>query len=225
MPDYLFTYGTLLPGAAPAEIAGVAARLKAIGEGQVRGRLYDLGHFPGAVLEADQYSTQHGAQHFIHGTVFELPDDIGISRAVEISQAAEILRATEILRALDAYEEFDPADAAASQFLRTRCVVSLPSGTAVECWIYVYNRGVTGAPLVEGGRWNAGAGMAVRSAPENRVGAGVQQPEVQDAEAMNQRDVSCDAHWAETTLEHAPCHQAFERKLREEHEGRQHMHE
>lgn len=208
MPDYLFAYGTLLPAATPAEIASVAARLKAIGEGQVRGRLYDLGHFPGAVLEADQYSAQDSAQHSIHGTVFELPGDIGISRGAEI------------LQALDAYEEFNPADAAASQFLRTRCVVSLPSGTAIECWIYVYNRGVKNAPLVEGGRWNA-----VRLAPENRVGAGVQQPQVQDAEAMNQSDVSRDAHWAETTPEHAPCHQAFERKLREEHEGRQHMHE
>lgn len=52
MPDYLFAYGTLLPGAAPAEISGAAARLKAVGEGQVRGLLYDLGHFPGAVLDA-----------------------------------------------------------------------------------------------------------------------------------------------------------------------------
>jgi gamma-glutamylcyclotransferase (GGCT)/AIG2-like uncharacterized protein YtfP len=158
MPDYLFAYGTLLPGAAPAEIASVAARLKPIGEGQVRGQLYDLGHFPGAVLEADrnergcgdqrsgqdQSSDQDDAPHFIHGMVFELPGD------------AEISRAAEILRALDAYEEFDPEDTAASQFLRTRCVVRLQSGTAIECWIYVYNRGVASTPVVAGGRWNAG---------------------------------------------------------------------
>ncbi len=153
MPDYLFAYGTLLPGAAPAEIAGVAARLKAVGEGCVRGRLYNLGHFPGAVLEEDGKERTGGsdscsgersadlrkAEQLVYGTVFALPHD------------------PEILQALDAYEEFDPANAAASQFLRTRCIASLPTGSAIECWIYVYNRGVKNIPVVEGGRWNAGA--------------------------------------------------------------------
>jgi gamma-glutamylcyclotransferase (GGCT)/AIG2-like uncharacterized protein YtfP len=152
MPDYLFAYGTLLPGAAPAEIAGIAARLKAVGEGCVRGRLYNLGHFPGAVLEQtgnerrgkgktsdDREADRNKSGRMIYGTVFELPRD------------------PEVLQALDAYEEFDPANPAASQFLRTRCLASLQSGSAIECWIYVYNRGVKNIPVVEGGRWNAGA--------------------------------------------------------------------
>jgi gamma-glutamylcyclotransferase (GGCT)/AIG2-like uncharacterized protein YtfP len=156
MPDYLFAYGTLLPGAAPAEVAGIAARLKAVGEGCVRGRLYNLGHFPGAVLEetgnersgggkssadrgADRVADQNKAGQMVYGTVFELP------------------RGPAVLQALDAYEEFDPANPAASQFLRRRCVASLQSGAAIECWIYVYNRGVKNIPVVEGGRWNAGA--------------------------------------------------------------------
>jgi gamma-glutamylcyclotransferase (GGCT)/AIG2-like uncharacterized protein YtfP len=161
MPDYLFAYGTLLPGAAPAEISGAAARLKAVGEGQVCGLLYDLGHFPGAALDGSGYefvntaqiniaeiNDQNGGQNksnnqnqverVIYGTVFELPRD------------------PEILATLDAYEEFDPENAAASQFLRTRCVASLASGTAIECWVYVYNRGIKNIPVVEGGRWNPG---------------------------------------------------------------------
>ncbi len=131
MPDYLFAYGTLLPGAAPAEITRAAARLKPVGEGSVRGRLYNLGHFPGAVLDP-------AGEQVIHGVVFKLPGDAAT------------------LAALDLYEEFDPENAAASQFLRTRCVASLASGAALECWIYVYNRGIKNVPLVEGGRWNAG---------------------------------------------------------------------
>ncbi len=72
MSEILFAYGSLRPGRAPAEIAGVAAKLRAVGEGFVRGALYDLGGYPGAVPDAK-------AKGWIAGTVMELPEDESVS--------------------------------------------------------------------------------------------------------------------------------------------------
>lgn len=128
MPDFLFAYGTLQEGLAPREVAPLVARMRRVGEGTVAGTMYDLGHYPGAVLEA-------GSGRRIAGTVFETPDDL------------------EWWRALDAYEEFDPELPEASQFVRVRCEVELAAGGTLECWMYVYNRSVKGAAVVESGAW------------------------------------------------------------------------
>ncbi len=100
-------------------------RFRRVGQGFVRGRLYDLGEYPGAVL------TRSGP--FIRGLVFELPDEPGI------------------LERLDAYEEFDKSHPKASLFVRKRRVVSLRDGKKIECWIYAYNRPPGSAtPLPDG---------------------------------------------------------------------------
>jgi len=114
MSAYLFVYGTLLPAHAPADIAPVVSMLRPIGEGSVNGVLYDLGEYPGAVLDPS-------SSFQITGTVFQLPDD------------------PSVLRALDAYEEFDPDTPGASLFLRVLQPVALTKGGTLQCWIYVYN--------------------------------------------------------------------------------------
>jgi gamma-glutamylcyclotransferase (GGCT)/AIG2-like uncharacterized protein YtfP len=110
---YLFSYGTLLPEHAPREI------------GFVRGRLYDLGDYPGAVL------TRSGP--LIRGLVFELPED------------------PQVLERLDQYEEFNRSRPKASLFVRKRRVVQLQDGRKIYCWIYAYNRPTgTASPLPTG---------------------------------------------------------------------------
>ena len=109
MADYLFAYGTLQPGLAPASMAQVAAKLSPTGKGFVRGVLYDLGRYPGAIPDA-------GSKHQICGTVLELPGD------------------EDILRRLDAYEGFDPASPEASEYIRERQTVELADSGSVECW-------------------------------------------------------------------------------------------
>lgn len=128
MCEHLFVYGTLLPGVAPAEIAAAAAQLVPVGSGWVQGNLYDLGDFPGAVLESS-------SGRRIAGTVLRLP------------------RNSAVLKSLDVYEEFDPATPERSQFLRVRTMATLSDGSALECWIYVYNQNVSNARLIEGGEW------------------------------------------------------------------------
>jgi gamma-glutamylcyclotransferase (GGCT)/AIG2-like uncharacterized protein YtfP len=132
VPSHLFVYGTLRPGCAPDEIAHVAAKLRLVGEASVAGELYDLGHYPGAVL-----SDAPGCR--ISGLLFELPGDVSV------------------LRALDEYEEFVPESPAISQFVRVQCEARRPAGNTVPCWIYVYARPLTGARRIADGVWRGSA--------------------------------------------------------------------
>ncbi|MGO8759548.1 MAG: gamma-glutamylcyclotransferase [Terracidiphilus sp.] len=115
MTQYLLAYGTLQPGLAPAKIAPLAAKLRPVGEGFIRGTLYDLGRYAGAV--PDPASTSR-----IAGTVMELPED------------------ESFLHQLDGYEGFDPSTPETSEYIRERQTVELSEGGTLECWIYSYNR-------------------------------------------------------------------------------------
>ena len=126
MNQHLFLYGTLLPSEAPKEIAGIVKRFRRLGSAHVRGRLYDFGEFPGAVLDPL-------SRTMIHGELVVLPSD------------------ERILEELDRYEEFDPADPKKSLFVRKKVQVQLANGSSREGWIYVYNRSPRKAKLVRGG--------------------------------------------------------------------------
>ncbi len=131
MSDYLFVYGTLQPGLAPAKVADLAAKLQPVGKGYVRGMLYDLGGYPGAMPDPL-------ANSIIAGTVMELPEDASV------------------LRRLDNYEGFDPRAPETSEYIRVRQTVELDSGRTLECWFYRYNRPQHRPTLVEGGAWQRG---------------------------------------------------------------------
>lgn len=126
MPDFLFVYGTLHPTLAPRELSGIVKGLRQVGRGWLSGRLYDLGEYPGAVLEAS-------SQFKIVGDVFELRDDPAL------------------LKALDDYEGFIPDDLAASLFVRIKVPVTLSNHDQIECWIYVYNHHTSSATFIADG--------------------------------------------------------------------------
>ena len=126
MSKYLFVYGTLRPALAPPEMIGAVHQLRPVGPAKLRGRLYDLGQYPGAIPDA-------ASDTFISGEVFELPED------------------PNVLASLDAYEGFDPARPRESLFVRTETLVTLSDGRGLTCWIYLYNRIPTAAPLIAGG--------------------------------------------------------------------------
>jgi len=114
MADRLFVYGTLRPDRAPAEIVDIVAQFHRLGEGTVHGRLYDLGDYPGIVL--DPKAGQ------VKGEIFAIPQSPGA------------------LARLDAYEEYHPAARRESLFLRRKTTVTLTNGTQSQCWVYVYNK-------------------------------------------------------------------------------------
>jgi gamma-glutamylcyclotransferase (GGCT)/AIG2-like uncharacterized protein YtfP len=129
-PNHLFVYGTLLPGLAPAAVAEVVNRLRIVGPGMVRGRLFHLGSYPGCVIDSE-------CESVVHGQVLEIPAPI-----------------EPVLARLDWYEDFVASDAAGSLFVRTTCDVTLADGGQIEAWVYVYNRDVSRARLIESGRYD-----------------------------------------------------------------------
>jgi gamma-glutamylcyclotransferase (GGCT)/AIG2-like uncharacterized protein YtfP len=117
--DRLFIYGTLHPTRAPAEIAPIVALLKPIGPAILRGRLLDLGAYPGLILPGTDE---------IRGELFALPVD----RALRVR----------IWAALDAYEDFRPDAPESSLFTRVITPVTLPDGSALTAWVYLFNQSV-----------------------------------------------------------------------------------
>jgi gamma-glutamylcyclotransferase (GGCT)/AIG2-like uncharacterized protein YtfP len=130
MSDYLFVYGTLLPEYAPDEISKAVDQMQVIGQGQIRGRLYDLGDYPGAILD-------RSSDAVISGQVFELPDD------------------EDVIASLDRYEGFYPEDRQGSLFIRTRTRALLLDGRELECWVYVYNGIPHPSSLISSGQYAA----------------------------------------------------------------------
>lgn len=128
MSEFLFAYGTLQPGLVPADIAPLVARLKVVGEGAIRGILYDVGHYAGAIPNIN-------SQHTIYGTVLELPE------------------APDVLPALDAYEEFDPSFPETSLYVRMLCPVTLTTGDTLQCWVYAWNGDPANVTVIPSGRF------------------------------------------------------------------------
>jgi gamma-glutamylcyclotransferase (GGCT)/AIG2-like uncharacterized protein YtfP len=129
MSEYLFLYGTLLPGDATDESSRIVSRLKRVGSATIRGRLYDFGEYPGAVLDRTAKSS-------IKGELFELPND------------------DSALKALDDYEEFNRTDRKNSLFVRTRTVATLQGGRQLNAWVYVYNRNPGSARQIASGDYS-----------------------------------------------------------------------
>ena len=122
--EHLFVYGTLRRDAdgppGPRRLLQETAAL--VGEGTVRGRLFDAGGFPGAVRESEGR---------VSGEVYRL----------------EQPRLT--LRKLDRYEGCRPDGR--GLFRRVTVPVRLDSGREVEAWIYLFNGSTEELPEIHGG--------------------------------------------------------------------------
>jgi gamma-glutamylcyclotransferase (GGCT)/AIG2-like uncharacterized protein YtfP len=122
----LFVYGTLRPSLAPAALADVVSTFRALGTARMRGRLYDLGPYTGAVRD-------DAVDGWVHGEIVE-------------STAA-----TPPLAWFDHYEDYDPAAPERSVFVREEQAIETEGGSR-RCWVYVLARVPPGAALVASGR-------------------------------------------------------------------------
>lgn len=108
----LFVYGSLrrdAPGSRH-ELLGEGAEF--LGRGRVRGRLLDLGAYPGLVAAVTQ-------DEWVRGELHAIPGRRALAR-------------------LDAYEDYDPRRPERSLFLRREAKVELDSGEVIAAWVYVY---------------------------------------------------------------------------------------
>lgn len=122
--DHLFVYGTLRPAMRHVLRDALRQHARWLGPGEVAGRLYDLGQYPGLVTD-----TRSGT---VRGDVYRLRQQ----RA--------------LLAALDRYEGCAPRMPRPREYRRE--AVQVYSGRRrLWAWVYVYNRPVAGLRAVPGG--------------------------------------------------------------------------
>lgn len=122
----LFVYGTLLDddnkyGIYLRDNSGFFAT------GKLRGEMYDIGEYPGAVLlnEGDKY---------IYGTILQIDNPV------------------EVLAVIDLYEGFGDDQPQPNEFIRVLTKAETEAG-ALECWIYIYNLPLNSLTVIKGGRY------------------------------------------------------------------------
>jgi|ERR1041385_4441623 gamma-glutamylcyclotransferase (GGCT)/AIG2-like uncharacterized protein YtfP len=121
----LFVYGTLLN-----HNNEFAVYLKDhshfFANGKVKGKLYDIGEYPGAILgDGDDY---------IYGVILQIEDP-------------EV-----VFSEIDDYEGYGDEQPEPNEFIRISADVETVSET-VNCYVYVYNMPVEGLEKIDGGRY------------------------------------------------------------------------
>jgi len=126
--DHFFFYGTLIPEYAPEHLREVLAGFHSLGEGWLRGTLYDFGNYPGAIFEDSAPSQVFGRVYMGSS------DDL-------------------LLAELDRYEGYDQLSPTKGEYIRRRRSVTLANRTVQQCWMYDYNWSTEGFPIIAEGRW------------------------------------------------------------------------
>jgi gamma-glutamylcyclotransferase (GGCT)/AIG2-like uncharacterized protein YtfP len=136
---YIFTYGTLMSCCSGRQGASERARMQAgarmIGPAAVRGRVFDAGSCPAAILALDHTRDR------VRGEIWELPED-----------------SAALLGVLDAYEGCGPDSPRPYPYVRRRIRVRTADGRRVTAWMYLWTRPTRSLSFVATGRWREPAG-------------------------------------------------------------------
>ena len=124
--EFLFVYGTLRRRGGGAMHAYLARNSDFVDEATFRGKLFDIGAYPGVVPSDDPAD-------LVHGEVYRLR------------------HARDVLRSLDRYEGAGPGFPASREYIRSRREVRLPDGFTLPAWVYIYNRPTRGLAIISGG--------------------------------------------------------------------------
>lgn len=112
--ELLSVYGTLLdPKNQVAKFLQSNAEFYA--DGYFRGKLYNLGEYPGAV-------ESNNPEDKVYGSVFALE------------------KPETVLSMLDEYEEIGDQFAEPNEFIRTKTEIVVGKNEKLLCWIYLYSR-------------------------------------------------------------------------------------
>jgi gamma-glutamylcyclotransferase (GGCT)/AIG2-like uncharacterized protein YtfP len=108
----LFVYGSLLQELLSPTHRQLLQATTFLGRGCFPGRLYELGNYPGAILD-------ESSPVMVRGQLLLLPDD-------------------EILKALDSYEGCSVVDPLPHEYSRTRITILLDNHDSLLAWTYLY---------------------------------------------------------------------------------------
>jgi len=125
---HLFVYGTLLHGdnSYGDYLQQNCTLLKT---GKFRGKLYDMGEYPGAILNENENDNQ-----YVYGSIYLMDEP------------------EKLLAFIDDYEGFGENQEQPNLFLRQLTSIETNTGT-MECWVYLYNLSVTNLPQIPSGRY------------------------------------------------------------------------
>lgn len=127
---YLFVYGTLLSALQHPMGKRLQSSAHLLGVGSVRGKLYDLGRYPGLIVSGDETSQ-------VYGEVYEFCEN------------------SSLLRELDAYEGYYSANSPKNLYDRCKVAANLNSDNAINVWTYIYLGQVIGNGYIAHGNYLA----------------------------------------------------------------------
>jgi gamma-glutamylcyclotransferase (GGCT)/AIG2-like uncharacterized protein YtfP len=126
MNNLLFVYGTLLqPGNDFADY--LKRNCTCLFTGKLKGLLYDIGEYPGAIIS-------NNTEGYIHGGIFKLHHPV------------------ENLRMIDDYEGYGPEQELPNLYIRSITSIETDKGF-VNAWVYLYNLPVDGLPQIKSGNY------------------------------------------------------------------------
>lgn len=120
----VFVYGTLRRGCSSGAHRRYLGDADFIGNGKVKGQLYQVDIYPGLVLDSDD--------HWVLGDVYQLPNKT-------------------TLAALDDYEGVGSAFEEPHEYRRQLVEVVLETGERLKAWTYIYNWPLNNLAPIAGG--------------------------------------------------------------------------
>lgn len=127
MKDLLFVYGTLLGSLSNSMTDFLKRESVFIGEAYLKGRLYDLGRYPGVVVQND-------SPYEVFGHVYQLRNP------------------EEALKVLDYYEDIPDGKQTTSEYIRALTPVRIENNYQ-HCWVYMYNKPTANLKEIESGNY------------------------------------------------------------------------
>ncbi|MEO8147978.1 MAG: gamma-glutamylcyclotransferase family protein [Bacteroidia bacterium] len=115
--DYIFLYGTLRKEFNHHVFKKVEDKLDYVGKGFVKGKIFDIGEYPGLIEST-------GNQSVVEGDVYSIKNET-----------------EKVFKLLDRYEGFIEGNLNKSEYIRKRKDIQLiREDKKIRSWIYIYNR-------------------------------------------------------------------------------------
>ncbi|PJC87383.1 gamma-glutamylcyclotransferase [Vibrio sp. HA2012] len=112
--DFIFVYGTLRKETATAMHQVLAQYCEYVSVGSMQGKLYDIGHYPGAIKSTEPSDKVYGELY-------------------------RILNQEKLFIRLDEYEECTDTFPRPHEYIREKTTITLPESNNIQAWAYIYN--------------------------------------------------------------------------------------